>query len=70
MTILDLERNDVENAVLVYRDIAMKAVSLSDFQDAVSILLQLQDDSAELEERMDKVDKEPLVAGAIARRQR
>lgn len=67
MTLYDLERNDVENAVLVYRDLALKAANRPEYEDGVSILLQLQDDPSELEERMDKVDKEKLVAAALRR---
>lgn len=70
MDILDLQRNDTANAVIVYRDLAMKAATLSQYEDGVSMLLQLQDDPTELEEAMDKVDKERLVAGALARLRR
>lgn len=63
--VFDLERNDVEMAVEFYRESVLDGTW---DPDDGSILLQLQDNSDELERRLAEVDQEPAVAAVLAHR--
>jgi hypothetical protein len=62
---LDLERNDVDGAARAYRELVLRASELEHVRDGAEVLLQLQDDAAELERRLAAIDREPEVAAAL-----
>lgn len=63
-----LKRNDPAGAARIYRESILVGVTPDQQSDLVAILMQLQDDSDELELLLDAVDAEPEVADALGRR--
>lgn len=70
MTLLDLQRNDIPNAVRVYRETLQSALAYQQVEDTARTLVMLQDDPSELLERLDRVAGEARMAGLLARLRR
>lgn len=67
MSVYSLARNDVAGAVKEYRELVMGSSTVDQVADGVAMLLQLQDDTAELERQLDAIDSEPTIAAALKR---
>lgn len=65
MSIMSLERNDLDGAVREYRHVVQTAVAYQEVEDAARTLVMLQDDPDELLERLDSIASEARVSGRL-----